>query len=209
MSAILAQWLFSPDVGLTVNPQAIPKSLNAMDLDKSFQSGYLLGELLVKLNLMNASDLKDKFSNAKSMEAHIENYTVSERILRENLGIKLSSNFAFDLITGKPGCAARLLYQIKVGLQSKSKPTLAPKYREHEHASPALATLESQKNTKKSRNSKSKDVLPRLPQVPSARRTPETPDYYDRPDASMHGRESAFSSYPGTPTSKYIYLPRL
>lgn len=102
MSFLLAQWL-NKDLG--VSRQVAPT-----DLDSVLTSGGLLGEILNKLELIE--DQGD-YIQGSSLEASIRNYTLAERVLKDRLGIPLSSNEAFDLIQGRAGCAAKLLYQIK------------------------------------------------------------------------------------------------
>lgn len=112
MSHILAQWL-NNDVKLS---QPIPPP----NLDTVFASGYLLGELLHRYDLQD--DFTSSFSNAATPEAAIRNYTLVEKTLADKLGIRLSSNFVRDLIVGKSGCAAQLLYQIKTVLEGRGAP---------------------------------------------------------------------------------------
>ena len=102
MSFLLAQWL-NKEIGVSLEVAPI-------ELDSVLKSGRLLGEVLYKLELID--DL-DEYMSGTSLEASIKNYTLAERILKERLGITLSSNEAFDLIQGRAGCAAKLLYQIK------------------------------------------------------------------------------------------------
>ncbi|KAJ3039877.1 Sperm flagellar protein 2 [Rhizophlyctis rosea] len=109
MSHILAQWL-NNEVKLS---QPIPPP----SLDTSFASGYLLGELLHRYDLQD--DFTSSFSNAATPEAAIRNYTLVEKTLADKLGIRLSSNFVRDLIVGKSGCAAQLLYQVKTVLEGR------------------------------------------------------------------------------------------
>ncbi|KAI8843668.1 hypothetical protein BC829DRAFT_400872 [Chytridium lagenaria] len=112
MSAILAEWV-SSGIGLTT-PVA------PAELDSAFKSGYLISELLTRLDVVAANEV-GVFSRSESIEASIRNFTAIEKILRERLDLRISSNFAFDVITGKPGCAAKLLYQIKASLAPKTK----------------------------------------------------------------------------------------
>ena len=180
MSAIISSWLNSPEI-------RISKPVTANDLDKAFQSGYLLGELMVKLDIISMTQFQDHFSGAKTMEAHIDNYTVIERVLREKLDIRLSSNFAFDLITGKPGCAARFLYQIKSNLVNKPK-TAA-------NLSKDLGDLD-----------KRKPFPSRLPAMsPSSR--PSSSESHENEKLVKFEQDSNFSSYPSSPTVFKNNLP--
>lgn len=103
MSFILAQWL-NEDLGLETK-------ISPTELDSCLKSGLVLGEILFKLDLQD--DYSEAYSRASTLEAYIRNYTHAERTLKDKLGIRISSNEAFDLIQGKSGCAAKLLYQIK------------------------------------------------------------------------------------------------
>ncbi|KAH6574351.1 hypothetical protein BASA62_002468 [Batrachochytrium salamandrivorans] len=103
MSHILAEWV-NREVGLS-------KSIDANELHSNFRSGYLFGELLGKLKI-SLSD-RDEFVDSNTIDALIKNYSALEKILRDRLDIKLSSNCALEIINGKQGAATRLLYQIK------------------------------------------------------------------------------------------------
>ncbi|KAI9197523.1 uncharacterized protein BJ171DRAFT_427982 [Polychytrium aggregatum] len=105
MSHLLSRWLNS-DIRLSVQ-------VSPTGLDDAFCSGYLLAELLNRFDLI---ELNNQFSSTYSVESSIKNFTLLEKALREKLDIHLSSNEAYDLIQAKPGCAAKLLYQIKVAL---------------------------------------------------------------------------------------------
>ncbi|KAI8928765.1 hypothetical protein BC831DRAFT_447306 [Entophlyctis helioformis] len=103
MSKILADW---------VNTElALSQPVAADELDSGFRSGYLFGEVLQKLHVHD--QLAAGYVNSASLDALIKNYTSLERTLRQKLDIKLSSNYALDIINGKRGAAAKLLYQIK------------------------------------------------------------------------------------------------
>lgn len=106
MSQILSQWL-NEDIRLS-------KQVTPADMDTIFRNGYLLGELLHRLQLEDC--FKTEFVNSTAIDAAIKNFSSLERCLREKLGIHLTSNTAIDLITAKPGCAAKLLHQIKSSL---------------------------------------------------------------------------------------------
>lgn len=100
MSHILAQWI-NQEIGLSRN--VLPQ-----DLDELCANGYVLGELLHKYDLQD--NFVTAFSKADNPEAAVKNFALLERTLRDKLGISLSSNFAFDLIKCRTGCAAKLLY---------------------------------------------------------------------------------------------------
>ncbi|KAJ3063733.1 Sperm flagellar protein 2, partial [Rhizoclosmatium hyalinum] len=106
MSVILAQWLQN-DVGLS-------RRVSPTDLDSAFASGFLFAEVLFRLNKVSPADFAAfENCNALNLEAAVANFSKIELVLRESLNVKLSPNTAFDLISGKKGGAARLLYQIK------------------------------------------------------------------------------------------------
>ncbi|KAI8807069.1 hypothetical protein BJ742DRAFT_854688 [Cladochytrium replicatum] len=105
MAHIISAWLNSEvRLSQTVDPE---------EIDSAFSCGYLLGELLHKLDLHN--DLH-AFSKLRSVDAAIRNYTLAERILRDKLGIRLSSTLTYGLIKAQNGCASKLLYEIKCAL---------------------------------------------------------------------------------------------
>ncbi|KAI9096087.1 hypothetical protein DFS34DRAFT_623887 [Phlyctochytrium arcticum] len=112
MSHILAQWL-NEEVHLS-------RPVAPLELDQACSSGYILGELLHRYNLQD--DFPQKFKDTDSSEQSVQNYIVLERTLKDKLGISISSNQAFDLIKGKRGSAANLLYQIKSALYSQKNP---------------------------------------------------------------------------------------
>lgn len=109
MSHILSQWL-NCDVNLS-------KEISPSELDSAFRNGFLLGELLDRLALQD--DFKASYVNSSSVDASIKNFSSLEQTLREKLAITLTSNSAYDLITAKPGAAAKLLYQIKSSILPK------------------------------------------------------------------------------------------
>ena len=112
MSYLLAKWL---NEELKISQKVAPT-----ELDSSLKSGWILGEVLDKLDLQD--DFPKKFSSGQTLESYIKNYTLVERTLSDKLGLKLSSNEAFDLINGKSGSAAKLLYQIKSAVERLPEP---------------------------------------------------------------------------------------
>jgi hypothetical protein len=103
MSLLLSQWLNTElQISTTISPT---------ELDSYLKSGYILGEILTKLELTDT--FPEQFSKSLHPASFVKNYSLIERILKDKLNIQLSSNEAFDLIQGKTGCAAKLLYQIK------------------------------------------------------------------------------------------------
>jgi hypothetical protein len=108
MSFILTEWI-QKDVGLK-------DPFEPDQLEESFSSGYLFGKLLDALGL--ESNFSGQYVSAKTTEALIKNYTSLESTLRQKLKIRLSSTTALDLIRGKPGSVAKLLYEIKKSIES-------------------------------------------------------------------------------------------
>ena len=104
MSQLLSEWL-NRDIRLS---QVVKPS----DMDSSFRSGFLFGELLSHFNLQ-----KDftTFSSSRSTDAWISNYIKLEPTLRQ-LNIPFHAQIVRDLMQGKPGTAAKLLYQLKITL---------------------------------------------------------------------------------------------
>ncbi|KXS16769.1 hypothetical protein M427DRAFT_30893 [Gonapodya prolifera JEL478] len=107
MSHTLAQWI-NGDVHLSASP------ITSDQLDAAFANGYLFAEILSRHGV--GGDLLGEVANSSKPEVAIRNFTLLERILRERLGVKISSTFAFDIIHCKPGNAAKLLYQVKSAL---------------------------------------------------------------------------------------------
>ncbi|TPX38066.1 adenylate kinase [Synchytrium microbalum] len=114
MSLILSSWL-NDDVKLS-------RKVSATELDSSFRTGYLLGELLYKTGVI--VDFAAVYTPLDGPDACIRNFTALERTLRDKLGVKLSSKDAIDLIKARPGCAANLLLAIKTALNTQRTPTL-------------------------------------------------------------------------------------
>jgi hypothetical protein len=100
MSHLLSQWLQELEI----------KIISPEQLDSSFKNGYLFGELLLKLKCL---DGLDGLSHGQHLENCLLNYCWIEKKLRENLGLVMTANDAYDLIQGKSGSATKWLYQIK------------------------------------------------------------------------------------------------
>ena len=100
MSHLLSQWLQELQI----------KKIAPEKLDSSFKNGYLFGELLFKLKCLE--DL-DGLNVGHHQEICLHNYCWIEKKLRENLGLVMNANDAYDLILGKSGSATKWLYQIK------------------------------------------------------------------------------------------------
>ncbi|KAL4169882.1 hypothetical protein KRP22_010793 [Phytophthora ramorum] len=85
-------------------------STHVTDVEADFASGYLLGEILHRLNHQhNFAD----FMRSSSADAKILNFCLLEPSLR-NLNIKFDANTAAAVMNEKRDAAANLLYQIKI-----------------------------------------------------------------------------------------------
>lgn len=80
------------------------------DLDADFASGFLLGEVLHRLNQQH--NLAD-FMRSATADAKIINFCLLEPTLR-NLNVRFDATRAAAIMNGQRGAAADLLYQIKV-----------------------------------------------------------------------------------------------
>lgn len=80
------------------------------DVERDFASGFLLGELLFRLNHQpNFAD----FIAGTSADAKIVNFCLLEPSLR-SMGVRFDAAAATAIMNGVKGAAASLLYQIKV-----------------------------------------------------------------------------------------------
>lgn len=114
MSHILTNWI-QKDLGLE-------DSFSPVDMNKAFSSGYLFGKLLDTLGF--EENFKHQYVSGTTADALIKNYTSLETTLRQKLRVRLSSSAAIDLISGKPGSVAKLLYEIKRTSESMPRHTL-------------------------------------------------------------------------------------
>ncbi|KAI8999817.1 hypothetical protein BC832DRAFT_563700 [Gaertneriomyces semiglobifer] len=127
MSQILTRWL-NEEVHLSC------QNVRPDQLEELCSSGYYIGELLDHFKLVDG--FADKFSRNVTKDTAINNYIAIEYVLRSKLDIRLSSNFVFDLITGKPGCAPKLLYQIKSAITRRHRtPSPLPRLPGQNHSS--------------------------------------------------------------------------
>jgi len=114
MAALIARWI-NTDVRLSVK---------VTNLDADFGSGYLFAELLVKLGYL--PDSAD-FSRRTSTSVRTANFKRLAPVLREQLGISLTTKSVKDIITEQRGSAARLLFKIKtLHDQRTGAPGVAP-----------------------------------------------------------------------------------
>jgi hypothetical protein len=89
-------------------------SVVVTDLDADFASGFLLGEVLHRLNQQH--NLAD-FMRSTTADAKILNFCLLEPTLR-NLNVRFDATRAAAIMNGQRGAAADLLYQIKVQLSA-------------------------------------------------------------------------------------------
>ncbi|ORX47939.1 hypothetical protein BCR36DRAFT_405248 [Piromyces finnis] len=111
MSSVVVKWLNS-EVRLS---QQITKE----SIDTDFRNGYLYGEILKQYGLIDKKMFDSLFYNGNSQEIAIRNYSLLETSLIQKLGLKLKANRVYDIIQGKPGEAAKLLYDIKTYIELK------------------------------------------------------------------------------------------
>lgn len=109
MSHLLVEWLS--------NEVSLSRPVNTNTIDSDFRSGYLIAEILLRHRLI---DRLDKFQDADSPEIAIQNYIALEPTLKA-LGVPLSSTFAYEMVTGVPGAASKMLYHLKAGLLNLTK----------------------------------------------------------------------------------------
>ncbi|XP_013409132.1 sperm flagellar protein 2 isoform X2 [Lingula anatina] len=109
MTDILCKWLNDE---LKLSKQTDPATLA-----RDFCTGYLVGEVLSKHQLQ---DDFDQFSQNKTADSKLNNFTRLEPTLHL-LGIPFDTNIARDIMTEKQGVATRLLYQLFIALNNKTK----------------------------------------------------------------------------------------
>ncbi|KAE9137436.1 hypothetical protein PF005_g1630 [Phytophthora fragariae] len=99
-------------------------STHVTHVEADFASGYLLGEILHRLN--HQHDFAD-FMRSSSADAKILNFCLLEPTLR-NLNIKFDANVAAAIMNEKKDAAANLLYQIKIAATRVGRaPTVSSK----------------------------------------------------------------------------------
>ncbi|ETP38459.1 hypothetical protein F442_13938 [Phytophthora nicotianae P10297] len=100
MAELLLRWL----------NHELELSMHVTDVESDFASGYLLGEILHRLNHQhNFAD----FMRSSSADAKVVNFCLLEPTLH-NLNIKFDANVAVAIMNEKKDAAANLLYQIKM-----------------------------------------------------------------------------------------------
>ncbi|KAG6968974.1 hypothetical protein JG688_00005543 [Phytophthora aleatoria] len=100
MAELLLRWL----------NHELELSTHVTDVESDFASGYLLGEILHRLNHQhNFAD----FMRSSSVDAKVLNFCLLEPTLR-NLNVEFDANVAVAIMNEKKDAAANLLYQIKM-----------------------------------------------------------------------------------------------
>ncbi|DBA03233.1 TPA: hypothetical protein N0F65_011592 [Lagenidium giganteum] len=92
-------------------------SKKVTDMEKDFASGYLLGEILYKLNQQHNID---DFRASSIADAKIHNFCLLEPTMRV-LNIKFDSGVASAIMNQKAGAATNVLYQIKARIAMVSE----------------------------------------------------------------------------------------
>jgi len=111
MSSVVVQWLN--------NEVKLSQNITKDSIDTDFRNGYLYGEILKQYGLIDKKMFESLFYNGNSQEIAIRNYSLLETSLIQKLGLKLKANRVYDIIQGKPGEAAKLLYDIKTYIELK------------------------------------------------------------------------------------------
>ncbi|ORX79042.1 hypothetical protein BCR32DRAFT_294674 [Anaeromyces robustus] len=111
MSLVVVQWLN--------NEVKLSQHITKESIDKDFRNGYLFGEILKQYEIIDKKMFESLFYNGNSQEIAIRNYSLLETSLIQKLGLKLKANRVYDIIQGKPGEAAKLLYDIKTYIELK------------------------------------------------------------------------------------------
>ncbi|NXU59040.1 SPEF2 protein, partial [Turnix velox] len=113
MSEILCQWL---NEEVKLSRSVVPGSFS-----EEFSTGYLLGELLHKYGLQ---DDFNQFSQSRAANAKLNNFFRLEPTLHL-LGVQFNENVAQDVMTGQHEAATKLLYELYIALEKKSKTKLS------------------------------------------------------------------------------------
>ncbi|MCJ8745312.1 hypothetical protein PDJAM_G00128940 [Pangasius djambal] len=109
MSDILCRWL-NRELRLS-------KAVEPLSLAKDFSNGYLLGEVLHKHQLQQDFH---QFSKHSTANAKLNNFTRLEPTL-QLLGVPFDLGMAKAVMQGQQGAATRLLYQLYILLQKKTR----------------------------------------------------------------------------------------
>jgi len=111
MSSVVIQWLN--------NEVKLSKRITKESIDTDFRNGYLFAEILKQYELIDKKMFDSLFYNGNSNETTVRNYSLLESGLVQKLGLKIKANRVYDIIKGKPGEAAKLLYDIKTYIELK------------------------------------------------------------------------------------------
>ncbi|XP_060763649.1 sperm flagellar protein 2-like [Neoarius graeffei] len=109
MSDILCQWLNSE--------LRLSRTVEPLSLARDFSNGYLLGEILHKHQLQEDFH---QFSKHSTANAKLNNFTRLEPTL-QLLGVPFDLGMAKAVMHGQQGAATRLLYQLYILLQKKTR----------------------------------------------------------------------------------------
>ncbi|KAJ0391536.1 hypothetical protein P43SY_000556 [Pythium insidiosum] len=90
------------------------------NVERDFSSGYLLGELLYRLNLQH--NLPD-FLNSATADAKILNFCLLEPTMR-HLRVAFDANTAAAIMNGHRGAALQVLYQVKMAAERLARAPL-------------------------------------------------------------------------------------
>ncbi|KAK3514826.1 hypothetical protein QTP70_032796 [Hemibagrus guttatus] len=96
---------------------AVPQTPEPLSLAKDFSNGYLLGEVLHRHQLQEDFH---QFSKHSTANAKLNNFTRLEPTL-QLLGVTFDLSMARAVMQGQQGAATRLLYQLYILLQKKTR----------------------------------------------------------------------------------------
>ena len=92
----------------------ITLSKPVINIPKEFYTGYLFGEVIYKLNIINENEFKASFLNTRTYEAIIKNFQ-NLSIFLKKIDLDLPSNFIQPIMNKDIVAAANVLYKIKKG----------------------------------------------------------------------------------------------
>ena len=96
----------------------ITLSKPVINIPKEFYTGYLFGEVIYKLNIINENEFKASFLNTRTYEDIIKNFQ-NLSIFLKKIDLDLPSNFIQPIMNKDIVAAANVLYKIKKGLDRK------------------------------------------------------------------------------------------
>lgn len=106
------------DYLLTWLNNEIKLSKPVISIPKEFYTGYLFGEVIYKLNIINENEFKASFLNTRTYEDIISNFQNLSNFLKK-IDLDLPSNFIHPIMNKDIVAAANVLYKIKKGLDRK------------------------------------------------------------------------------------------